>query len=348
MSGNHGGAPKWEDPWSDGELDWARMNTEALDDSDSVPEGWRRLVDLQIIHVLLVRLWHDDAVDRKRRIESVMAQIDRERVAPAGPAQMPDVSLRARSGWWITGVSIAAALLIAAVGIYWSLSPGRSAQAAVRAAMQTAALPMDRQYRIQSIVRSHSGSLLQCEGTLYLRGGERFALCHPGPLGDVWIGSDGKYEWMVPVDNKPVMSETPNFALRWVQIDGVGLPDFRLTEILARFDDQYSLELMTDERLSDSTGLLYRHVRGVRRIEDGGGPAVADLWVDPASGLVQKIIRAWHRPAGHAGIVQAMIELSGEEPMEDEWYKPTNHHAAPLKFSKPPKNLPPDSILTGR
>lgn len=307
--------------------------------------GWQEAVDLHWLHVLLQRLGRDDSAQRQRLVARVMDQIDRELAPRASELSASAARLdhRDRRRWWVASLSAVAATLFVGLAIYWLVATGPSAQAAVQTAVEMAHQRRDRQYRVWSIMRSQSGSRMQCEGMLYMRGSERFALRHPGLLGDVWLGSNGQYEWFVPVEGEPMVSDDPNFNLRWVQIGRVGLPDLRLTELLARFADQYALELVSGERLSSDSGRPYRHVRGVRRDPRGEGPEIADLWIDPATGVAHRLVLDWKHPADRVGLLHATIELMDEDPMADDWYEPTSHHPAPFIFSKPARNLPDDA-----
>lgn len=309
----------------------------------------RRLVDLTLVHVLLEQSQTPHHAVREERIRRVMNAIDETSPVPCTSPLASDAPDEApRNGWHrllLTGLSAAAAVLLVGVVLYWTGGPARVAQAAVQEAVRDAARLQDRQYQVWSQVRLPSGQLVEFEALLYVRGGERFALRHPGPLGDVWIGSNGRQAWIRPVLRDKLISNNIESSLAWARTEGVGLPDLQLTALLSRFADQYQLQLLPNESLAGDAGVEWQRIRGIRRDPTptprqqflGSAPRRVHLWADRLSGVARRVVLDWQLPPNQPGLARITLELLSEEPMEDAWYEPETHLPTPFVFSKPPR-----------
>jgi len=297
-----------------------------------------RMADLLWLDTLLVQLerpaqW---AADQDRRVGRTLALLASEplevKLVPGvQPAEFPVPTHRrvvrpARRLWWSGLLTAAAALLIAF--LLRSGSPRSQAYAAVDQVVAVAHKPIDRQYRVRvDLAGEHAA-----ESTLYVRGGEKFCLKHPAPLGVLWLGGDRQQSWLVPaLPFLPVrVSHDPKLIREFLREGDVSLTPqvLQVTSILSRLADRerYELELRPAEQIHhapDKSKALLERIHGRRREASGIWPETVDLWADPQSGQMKRMVLQW-RP--DAAIQRITLELAGEEPQPDDWYEHTRHH----------------------
>jgi hypothetical protein len=180
---------------------------------------------------------------------------------------------------------LAAALLAAASALYWLDGSAHVAQAAVQEAFRAASQFEDRQYAVRTRVRTLRGNRTEFKAMLYVRGADHFALHHPGFLGDLWIGGNGRRYWIKPAIGPAQEVAQLQKPLRWAGTEAFGLPELQMTGLLSFLVDEYDLILVGDEPATDASAATWRHIRGVQRSVADDRPQVVDLWADPQSGI---------------------------------------------------------------
>lgn len=156
--------------------------------------------------------------------------------------------------------------------------------------------------------------------SLWLRGPGEFVLRQNLPNGETRIiGGDGKQSWSLR-GNWPVrVSPDPNrFGRAIFQPNGeVALLDLRTQ--LDQLKRLYRIEWI--DRDSHETWKL----RGFRRSHEQGGPREIELWFDPDTGLVQRMILN-ELPRGNGGPRSIAIILRSTEAMAPDYFQHTSHH----------------------
>jgi hypothetical protein len=105
----------------------------------------------------------------------------------------------------------------------------------------------------------------------------------------------------------------------------VALPDLQLTSLLARFADEYEVELLDDAPLDGDDPTLCTHVRGRLRVEDSRAPVQVELWADRSSGVARRVILQWDLGDADRGLSRITLDLDANQPLADEWYEPHVH-----------------------
>lgn len=317
-----------------------------LDDAsiDSWPEhalvDALRAADLAFLDALLEQVHHSEQSKNAARLTRVVAALHAEHdltrsVPPAATRNMPTRRRRI-----LTAVTVVAALLLGIGTIYWFSVPSRVAVAAVQDAFRTAADNKDRQYAVHTRVRTLHGELTEFDAMLYVRGPSKFALHHPGFIGDIWIGGNGSQYWIKPAIGPAQTVDRLQQPLRWAETDAFGLPNLQMTELLSYLVDDYELTFVGDEPAGDGTPNVWRHVRGLHRLGTNERPDLVDLWADPQSGLAHRLELSWQREPVAAGLEHVSLLLVGEEPQETAWYDPTSHGTKAPTLPRSPLLVP--------
>ncbi len=302
-----------------------------------------RMTDLLWLDTLLVQLGRPAqwAADQGRRVDRTLAllasdplEVEPSRTTAKLPMPQAEPLVRTRRSvlpparrlWWSGFLTTAAALLLAF--LLRSGSPRSQAYAAVDQVVAVAHKPIDRQYRVRVDLVGGGAA----ESTLYVRGGERFCLKHPAPLGVLWLGGDRQQSWLVPaLPFLPVrVSHDPKLIREFLREGDVSLTPqvLQVTSVLSRLADRerYELELRPTEQVPSDTGkpgASLERIHGRRSEASSIWPETVDLWADPQSGQMKRMVLEW-RP--DAAIQRITLELAGEEPQPDDWYEHTRHH----------------------
>ncbi|MBL9123660.1 MAG: hypothetical protein JNG90_08510 [Planctomycetaceae bacterium] len=327
-------------------------------------DGKRRLVDLQFLHVLLDEMHRGTAEINSDRVRRAMAaiheepsfiadaavaaavtpEIDDALVRPAA-AVVPDTtvfpdtrsvasprwgrSLAAPRTWLIPAAAVAAA--IAGFALWLTpAGPSQTVFAAVQRVTSDARSLRDRQYRILQSLNFAGGEQRQIESLLYVRGGEKFAISHPGVLGTSWMGSNGREGWLIPAIGPPLITDNPSYPARWAEEEGLALPDLQLTGLLELMQQRFQLTLLASEPLPGRPDLFCQHISGWCDARDGGAQRI-QLWAHPETGVAQRLVLEWDRAAGETGLTRIQLDLLSEIPQADAWYEADAHrHPRPI------------------
>ena len=337
------------------------QDLEALDQPSA-----RRVADMQFLHVLLNELHHGTTELNSARVQRAMAAIRDEpsfigeaavaarsvatdsvaatatplgaavSVAETAPHDIGEKvplpwspSVTSRRNWLIPAAAIAATLTGLAL---WLTPPGTasSAYAAVQRVAADARILKDRRYRVTQSLNFDQGEQGDLESTLYVRGGEKFALEHRGPMGMAWMGSNGREGWLIPALGPPIITDNPRYPARWAREEGLALPDLQLTGLLDLMKERFQLTLLPREPLPDRPEVLCERISGRCNANDGGANRI-ELWAHPETGVAQRLVLEWNRAPDEAGLTAVQLDLLAEEPQPDVWYEAEGHrHPRPI------------------
>lgn len=306
-----------------------------------------RLADLHFLHVLLTELNQSTSTVNLARVQQAMAAIRATpadlaaaAIAAAAPVQheavrpaTPLADSLPRAGWWSGAavdrrrwlISAAAAATVAGVALWmWTSGSSRVAHAAVQKIALNARTLSDRQYRVRSDLNFAHDEQGSVESTLYVRGGERYALRTGGAVGEVWMGSNGRQGWLIPVLGPPIITDNPSYPAQWAHDEGLALPDLQLTGLLDLMAQRFRLSLHASEALPDRPGILCQRISGRCQTRDGG-PQRIELWAHPTTGVAQRLVLEWARSPDEDGLTRIQLDLLAEEPQPDSWYEAEGH-----------------------
>lgn len=279
------------------------------------------------LDVLLDRMLRRDASGSAGRVKRVLSAIDDEVPEPFAAEPAPTLGVRLfRREWLSFSWAVAVAIVACAMIWVWKNGPQQVAYADVRESLQEAEQPKDRQYRITTHLENYEGEQLDVVGELYVRGGKKFALKHTDFSNvEHWFGSNGLEGWYSSETEENRTCNGVARLLDWARDEGVALPDLQLTALLSRFAHEYELRRLPSETIDGDTRTSWKRVRGVRIAEEGHTPDVLELWAHPESGVARRFVLVWDPPLGTKGLTAITLDLVGEEPMADSWYKAATH-----------------------
>lgn len=299
-----------------------------------------KVADLLFLDALLTRVHDRDPAGNARRVARVLSSLDEaclDEIPGLGtktlvPAQGVNPSVRAaparsaRRRWLVSSLSMAAG--VAGAGAAWLLSSATpvNAQETVRKAYAGALVLEDRHYRVWTYFGGPS--VAPIEGSLFVRGGEKFALHQPTPLGlRFWLGSDGKSSWFIPAIGPVLVSGDSSAPRRWIAERGMEVPFLQITAILRELVDDYELDELPDEPLPrDNARGDWRRVRGTLASQRLLLPRQIDAWVHPETGMVARLILDWKLAGKALGLRRIEFDLVDQNRMPDDWYSAARHH----------------------
>lgn len=299
--------------------------TDAIDGQALPAEPSSALVDHLFLDALLRRVHQSDVVRDGELVSQALGRISDERVAVAAA---PVDARTGRRRWLVSSLTTAAGVGALAGG--WLLLAARplSAQAAVERALTDADRPLDRHF----VIRTQLGGLANdelIESDLYVRGGDRLALRHPGPMGaNFWLGRDGRQSWLVPPIGPVLVSDDSSAIGGFIKDHRLLLPYPNVATVLQMMARQHDLETKPDESLPGRTG-RYHHIQARRQQKIGLVPQTIDLWIEPDTHAVVRLTLEWGGVAKFAEKLVERIEfdLVDETPRPLSWHTHADHHA---------------------
>jgi hypothetical protein len=343
----NGRVQSWVDRWLDDVLDDARnADGQAAEAGMAAADGAEfegdkaRIADLAFLNALLEAVHRPQGELVAQRVDRVMNAIRSanppadqlgaaaiEGSAPDGDLQPRPATRRIAAALpsWVWPLFSTAAVLLLAAGIYWNSGSHPTARAALMRASVDAARLADREYRALADLQNPSGSITRTESTLWVRGGEKFVLEHPWMGGHVTIGNNGHRAWFVPLLGLPSQDDNPEQSVWWARKAGWALPDLTVRGLIESLVDDFDLELLPNEALPAHPGIVCQHIRGMRRVADVNRFQVIELWAHQQTGVAQRIVLYWDRPADLAGPERIQVDLVAERPQSDIWYEPESH-----------------------
>ncbi len=342
----NGRVQSWVDRWLDDILVGDSQHAEDGPESESTEFAGdkARIADLAFLNALLEAVHRPQGNLVAKRVDRVMNVIRSANLTTDGLAdhtaaasievialdgdQQPHPATRriaAALPTWVWPLFSTAAVLLLAAGLYWNSGSHPTARAAVLRASVDAARLADREYHALADLQNPSGSITRTESTLWVRGGEKFVLEHPWMGGHVTIGNNGHRAWFVPLLGLPSQDDNPQQSVWWARKAGWALPDLTVRGLIESLVDDFDLELLPSEALPAHPGIVCQHIRGMRRVADVNRFQVIELWAHPQTGVAQRIVLYWDRPADLAGPERIQVDLVAERPQSDIWYEPESH-----------------------
>lgn len=281
----------------------------------SSPESRRRFLDHAMLHGMLARearagAFAGDTIGFYRDLEDP-------------PAQKKHRLL----GFWLP----AAAAVVAACLVTISLLPTK-ASAALDRVIETMSEVRDRTYRIEVIEPSDEPMESRPDrgrfppanhldgATLWLRGPCEFVLSQSLPNGQTRvIGSDGGESWTLRGGDPVRVSPDPDRFGRAIFAKSGEIAFLDLRSQLDDLKPLYRIEWL--DRSSRETWKLV----GSRRSADQGGAREVELWFDPGTGLLERMILR-QLPRGNGGPRSIAIILQSTEPLPADFFRHDHHH----------------------
>lgn len=226
-------------------------------------------------------------------------------------------------------------LALAAVGVallaVTTLLP-TPASAALDRVIEASTRRIDRTYRIEVLepggqqpeasdpARGRYPAAKHLDGaTLWLRGPDQFALRQALPDGTMrLLGSDGRSGWALRGRGLVETSADPTRFGGGIVTKHGPLATLDLNASLLELKRDYATEWL--ERPDRGTWKL----RASRRSADTGGAKQIDLWFDPASGLLERMVLR-HLPRGTGGPRSVALVLESSATLAPEFFTPTFH-----------------------
>lgn len=280
------------------------------------PENRRRFLDHTALHSLLAQeakagAFAENPDEYFRRIEAL-------------PANQSKRILK----FWLPAVAAAAAACLAIVAVL-----PMTASAALDRVINAMEKTVDRTYQITVLETagaeagtSHAGRgrfppANHLDGAkLWLRGPGEFVLSQSLPNGQTRIiGGDGSGSWSMRGDGPVRFSTDPQRFGRAIFDNSGEIAFLNLRTQLEEIRSLYQIEWL--DRASRQTWKL----RGLRRTHEQGGPREIELWFQPDSGLLEKMILR-HLPRGNGGPRSIAITLRTTEPLPPDFFNHTRHH----------------------
>lgn len=243
--------------------------------------------------------------------------------------QRPAPSLRFR---WLPAAAAALIIgLIALTAIVWPIRTSAALDRVIQSMDQS-----DRSYQIevldnggdapQPLRADHGpyppGAFLD-GAKLYLRGRNQFVFEQVLPNGDTRvIGCDGVTSWSLrgrgPVH---VSADTARFG------GGVlaGREDLAFLNLRSQVEELRQCYQLTwcDAKAGPASGL--RGLHGIRRDASRGGAKEIELWFDPATGLIHRMV-CTGLPRNHGGPASVAIRLTSTTLLPFEFFDHKSHH----------------------
>lgn len=190
----------------------------------------------------------------------------------------------------------------------------------------------DRTYRIQVIEAPQDTSASHADrgrfpvanyldgATLWIRGEKEFLLRQSLPNGQVrMIGADGEQSWSMRGDEPLHLSKDPDRFSRAMFTRKGDIAFLDLRNQLHELKQRYQLS-WTDRTSSE----LWK-LSGTRNTVDQGGPREIEVWFDPRTQILQRMI-LHQLPRAQGGPRSIAIILQSSDPLPADWFQHLHHH----------------------
>ncbi|MCX6873119.1 MAG: hypothetical protein NTW21_04835 [Verrucomicrobia bacterium] len=264
--------------------------------------------------------------------------VDREAFFAAleNPPSAPNI-VRTRRWWWL---SAAAAMVVGLLSLTLLLLPNNAA-AALDRVLAALDRPVDCSYVIRvrdpgadrqggnpvekpDRGRFPPGAFLD-GARLHLRGSSQYVLEQALPDGVTrTLGSDGQTSWSIRGDGPVRTSTDPNHFSGGVLAGRQAMPFLELRTQLEDLRRFYQLELFTPPA-DPGTPAGLQGLRGSRHSAAQGGPREIELWFDPATNRIHRMLLNG-LPRGAGGPASIALELASTAPLPPDFFHHQAHH----------------------
>jgi hypothetical protein len=237
----------------------------------------------------------------------------------------------AGSGWarrsWrrMSLVGGLAALAALAFTVLWG-SQGAPANAAteLNRLIDASASLRDRTYRITSLdpnpapIEPRQAPI--DAATLYISPPDRYVLVRRFPDGRIYTtGFDGEYNWAAPPDGAVRLSRDPLRFRGALPGHQHGIPFADLRSDLVQLRDAYAVSRL------DRDGAGRPGLRAEKKSREYRGPNRVDLWYDPASGVIHRMVFEG-LPMARGGPRSVAVDLLEQRQLGADFFKHQAHH----------------------
>lgn len=158
--------------------------------------------------------------------------------------------------------------------------------------------------------------------TLHIRPPDRYVLVRKFSDGRPFVtGSDGEKSWSVPPAGTVRVSGDPLRFRGPVPGHQHGIPFVNLRSDLVQLRDAYTVSPLGSDAFG-KRGLLAE-----KKSMEYRGPARVELWYDPASGVIHRMLFSG-MPKARGGPDSVAVELLEQRELGDEFFRHRTHHAA--------------------
>ncbi len=252
------------------------------------------------------------------------------------PPSAPRI-VRTRRWWWL---SAAAAMVVGLVCLTLLLLPNNAA-----AALDQVIAALDRSVDCSYVIRvldpggdRQGGNPLEkpdrgrfppaafLDGArLHLRGSSQYVLEQALPDGVTrTLGSDGQTSWSIRGDGPVRTSTDPCHFGAGVLAGQQNTPFLELRTQLEDLRRFYQLEWFTPPT-DPATPARLKGLRGLRHSAAQGGPKEIELWFDPATGQIHRMLLNG-LPRGAGGPASIALELVSTAPLPPDFFHHQAHH----------------------
>ncbi|HEX8911699.1 MAG TPA: hypothetical protein VF796_05020, partial [Humisphaera sp.] len=217
---------------------------------------------------------------------------------------------------------VAAVVLVAA---YLSRPAPADAAAELNRLIDAPADARDRVYVVRSLDPNPApppGRQPPVDGaTLYVRRPDRYVLVRRFPDGRAYAtGCDGEHGWSAPPDGAVRVSGDPMRFRGPLPGNQHGIPFVDLRSDLVSLREAYALTSLG----TDGSGR--RGVRADKRSPEHRGPRRVDLWYDPATLVIHRMVFEG-LPKARGGPDAVAVELTDTRDLGPDFFKHDAHHA---------------------
>ncbi len=252
------------------------------------------------------------------------------------PPTAPNI-VRTRRWWWL---SAAAAIVVGLLSLTLLLLPNNAA-----AALDQVITALDRSLDCSYVIRvldpgtaRQGGNPLEqadrgrfppaafLDGArLHLRGSSQYVLEQALPDGVTrTLGSDGQTSWSIRGDGPVRTSSDPYHFGAGVLAGRQSTPFLELRTRLEDLRHFYQLEWFTPPA-DPATPARLKGLRGSRHSAAQGGPREIELWFDPATGQIHRMLLNG-LPRGTGGPASIALELASTAPLSPDFFHHQAHH----------------------
>ena len=239
---------------------------------------------------------------------------------------------------WAARLAVAACLLMGVfAAFYWA---GENSPAAACARLiDVYEKSGDRVYKISAQYDEHDrepdppvfdprrAPLPTMDGaTLYVGRGDTFVLSRVYANGELLInGGNGHESWSIRGDGDVRLSKNPARFRGDIPGEKNSVAFIDMRSNLDRLKSDYTLANLDSQKLNAQSAAASLRLRGTKKSPDYAGPQSVEIWYDPASGLIQRMIFDG-MTRGNWAPSRATLDLINQNEQPANWYEHDGHH----------------------
>jgi hypothetical protein len=176
---------------------------------------------------------------------------------------------------------------------------------------------VDREFAVRILPDEDAILAEQPQGRLFVHGSSKFAGMIPGPMGDIWWGTDGKEFWFAPEKMPAIRFDDPDLMQRHANRLGVATKAFHLPNLLKQLRRDFDVALTKDSREPKELIDFTAHRRDVIDI---WGPEYVRVVANRRTGKLNKLVVTFgpDRPPMAPWVM--FVKLVSEEPKPEGFY----------------------------